>query len=260
MASIVQLFQFIPLEDEVLDFFKPVTHTIRAGISRKQCIPVLSKHPTDNSTFNFGGKSKHPETTAGNEVEIKWVFPSQVVVAEDYLVEELISDEILNRYLNKYYLHPDLRLFLHAPLRRTLGIETVSCQHLIDIGKTIASEIELRMQTRPEDIPKFFEEFTMWVAKWLCGVYRCLDRERDCSDETLEKIAQIKIFPLSMGQCTPIFDHPVFLPLQDKIKGERAKNKGKNFANKNYIRALPEYYTCVTFRLLRHKQRSPWLI
>ncbi|XP_028393815.1 uncharacterized protein LOC114518092 [Dendronephthya gigantea] len=230
VASIVQLLQFIPLKEEILDFFKPVTHTIHSGLARKQCIPVLSKHPNNNSMFNFGGKTQHPETTEDDEVEIKWVFPSQVVIAEDYLIEELISDEILNRYLNKYYLHPDLRLYLHAPLCRVLGIETVSCQHLIDIGKIVASEIELRIETQPEDTPQFFEEFTMWAAKWLCGVYRCLERERDCSDETLEKIAQIKIFPLSRGQCTPIFGQSVFLPLQDKIKGENAKNKASRGA------------------------------
>lgn len=227
MASIIQLLQFIPLEDEVLDFFKPVTQTILEGISRKQCIPVLAKHSSNDTIFDMDTKSNHSETAGDSEVEIKWVFPSQVVVAEDYLIEELIRDQILNRYLNKYYLHPDLRADLHAPLRRVLGIETISCQHLIDIGKNIASEVKIKMETQQDAVTGFFEAFAQWVAKWLCSVYRCLERERDCSDETLHEIAQINIFPLSSGQCTPIFDRPVFLPLQDTIKGEQAKTKGK---------------------------------
>ena len=222
----MQLLHFIPLEDEILDFFKPLTQTILEGVSRKQCIPVLTKHSTNDSIFDVESKSDDSET--GGEVEIKWVFPSQVVVAEDYLIEELISEQILNRYLNKFYLHPDIGAYLHAPLRRVLGIETISCQHLVDIGKTVASEIQVKMENRKDDTTEFFEEFAQWVAKWLCSVYRCLERERDCSDETLQEIAQIDIFPLSRGQCTPIFGRRVFLPLQDTIKGEQVKTKGKH--------------------------------
>ena len=227
VASIVQLLQFIPLEDEVLDFFKPITQTIVEGISRKQCIPVLTKHSTNDLMLNVDAKSGDTETVRDGEVEMQWVFPSQVVVAEDYLIEQLISDQILNRYLNKYYLHPDLRAYLHAPLRRVLRIETISSQHLIDIGKTIASEIKVKMEAQQGITTEFFEEFAKWVAKWLCSVYRCLDRERDCSDETLKEISQINIFPISRGHCTPIFGQPVFLPLKDTIKGEQAKTKGK---------------------------------
>ncbi len=222
----MQLLHFIPLEDEILDFFKPLTQTILEGISRKQCIPVLTKHSTNDSIFDVESKSDVSEI--GGEVEIKWVFPSQVVMAEDYLIEELISEQILNRYLNKFYLHPDIGAYLHAPLRRVLGIEIISCQHLIDIGKTVASEVQVKMENRQDDTTGFFEEFAQWVAKWLCSVYRCLERERDCSDETLQEIAQIDIFPLSRGQCTPIFGRPVFLPLQDTIKGEQVKTKGKH--------------------------------
>lgn len=176
---------------------------------------------------NLDVKPSHSETVRDGEVEIKWVYPSQVVVAEDYLIEELISDQILNRYLSKYYLHPDLRAYLHAPLRRVLRIETISSQHLIDIGKTIASEIKVKMEAQQGITTEFFEKIAKWVAKWLCSIYRCLDRERDCSDETLKEIAQIHIFPLSKGHCTPIFGQPVFLPLQETIKGEEAKSKGK---------------------------------
>ena len=229
MSSIVQLLRFIPLEDEILDFFKPVTQTILEGISRKQCIPVLANHSSNDSRFNMDTKPDGSKTAENHEVEIKWVFPSQVVVAEDDLIEELISEQILNRYLNKCYLHPDLRPHVHATLRQVLGIETISCRHLIDIGKTIASEVKVKIESHQDDITGFFEEFAQWVAKWLCCVYRRLERERDCSDETLQEIAQIEIFPLSSGQCTAIFGQSVFLPLQDTIKGEQVKTEG------NYI-------------------------
>ena len=170
----------------------------------------------------------HSETAEDGELEIKWVYPSQVVVAEDHLIEELISDQILNRCLNKYYLHPDLKDHLHSPLRRVLQIETISCRHLIDIGKTIAREVEMKMDSE-EVRPGLFEELAKWVSKWLCSLYRCLERERDCSDETLQEIAKISIFPLSKGKFASIFGQPVFLPLQETIKGEQAKTKGKLF-------------------------------
>lgn len=225
----MQLLQFIPLEDEILDFFKPLTQTILEGITRKQCIPVLVKNATHDLAFNLDPKSDHSEGDRVNEVEIKWVFPSQVVVAEDYLIEELISDQILNRCLNKYYLHPDLKSYLHAPLRRVLEIETISCQHLIDIGKTIASEVKVKMDSQQVDPGEYFEAFAQWVAKWLCGIYRSLERERDCSDETLQEIAQINIFPLSRGECTPISGQAIFLPLEETIKDEQAQSKGKKY-------------------------------
>lgn len=227
----MQFLQFIPLENEILDFFKPVKIAILGGIHKKPCIPCRDKispnadslpltpvasvqnseQPTDDDADNLGEDDVSGDT-------LKWVFPSQAVVAEDHEIEKLISVEDLSRYLGKSYLHPDVQPFLNPALRRVLGIETLSCRHLIDIGKAISGENLVKYS---------LEDFSRWVAKWLCCVYRCLERERDCSDETLQKIASLSLYPLSNGEYTKLSGLAVFLPLEETVKGEQTASKGK---------------------------------
>lgn len=246
----MQFLQFIPLEDEILDFFKPVTRSIIDGISRKQCIPVRSKMlpndlvldsiaemqnsteegktivnmHTDKQTSAEDSENIRHDNLPGNQ--LKWAFPSQIVVAEDPLIEELISDKVLTCYLRKFYLHPDLEQVLNPPLRRTLGIETLSCRHLIDIGKAISSKVTANVEQKQSEASIAVEDLSRWVAKWLCGVYRCLERERDCSEETLQKIASLNVYPLSDGQCTKLSGQPVFLPLDEAVSGEQTASRG----------------------------------
>ena len=213
------------MEDEILDFFKPVTRTILDGIRRKKCIPVRLSLTKDSFGDLADKKLNDQLTVEKSEASSEtWVFPSQVVVAEDHLVEELISDEVLNLYLGKYYLHPDLQPFLNPPLCRVLGIETLSSRHLIDIGKAISSKMAVKQDSEQD------KTFCGWVAKWLCAVHRCLERERDCSDETLQEIAALKLYPLSDGHFTALTGLDVFLPLVEEVKGEHVSTKSKRLA------------------------------
>lgn len=209
-----------------MDFFKPISQTVIDGITRKECIPVMTVRTENESLFDT--EIVHDNTTVAvddnNGVMINWAFPSQVVIAEDYVIEEVITPRILNGYLNKHFLHPKLKPYLHGPLRRILGIESVSSQHLIDIGKAIASEVKGTIENnhlKKSEIS--FEKFACWVAKWLCCIYRCLERERDCSDESLQKIAEINIFPLCNQTLSSVHDETVFLPLKDARNKERSK-------------------------------------
>ena len=67
-----------------------------------------------------------------------WKIPSQTVIVRDPLIKEVISPELLQKNLNLYYLHDDLAHTLSLSLAQSLGVEQITVDHLINIGKTLS--------------------------------------------------------------------------------------------------------------------------
>ena len=72
-----------------------------------------------------------------------------------------------------------------------------------------------------------------WKAKWLWCVYRSMEQEHDSSQETLEDIASIPLFPLANGLSVDLRGDSVFYPLtlgQGTAASAREKSS-KNFTS-----------------------------
>ena len=214
----VSYFQFVPLEEEILDFFSPVARHILKLLQTKCCIPVIvSSNETEEPTEADDGKSYN------------WVLPSVAIFSEDSMIQELITPALLKEHLGLSYLHPEIVPALNPTLRFRLGIETLSSKHLMDIGiaevKKASKEIDEATSNSKNcklDVAKI-----AWVARWLQCMYRCLEQERNSSQEMLDRIRSLRVIPSTDGTFVNLKGDSVFLPLSLQKVSEGAIPKAK---------------------------------
>lgn len=67
-----------------------------------------------------------------------WKMPSQTVMVRDHMIREVISADLLQKHLNLFYLHADVAAMLNESLTQSLGIQALTTEHLIQIGKAMS--------------------------------------------------------------------------------------------------------------------------
>ena len=78
-------------------------------------------------------------------------------------------------------------------------------------------------------------EVVQWIGKWLVCVSRFLEKQYDASEESLQKIRAISVFPLSKGNLTSLLSGSLFFPLE--------KNNAKKSRKGNYdTKSIPSRY------------------
>ena len=60
-------------------------------------------------------------------------------MVQDALVREVISPELLEQHLGLHYVHRDVAAKLNPLLTRSLGVESITSDHLIQVGRSLAS-------------------------------------------------------------------------------------------------------------------------
>ena len=204
-------FQFVPLEEEILDFFTPVARHILKLLQGKPCIPVkMTSHGTE-------------EQNSVNSYD--WVLPCKAIFCQDSTTQDLITPALLEEHLGLHYLHSDIAPALNPTLRSRLGIETLSSKHLIEIGKAEVKRFSAAVpdgDDRRADVARIG-----WLARWLQCAHRCLDQERNSSQEILDLIGSLSAIPLTDGTFVNLKGDSVFLPLSMKKVSEGAVTKKK---------------------------------
>ena len=76
-------------------------------------------------------------------------MPSKLVVCKDSLVREIVKSELLHEQLSLDYLHPDVVNRLNSSLISTLGVQTLTTQHLLDLGKTTIAQMVAQESSSP---------------------------------------------------------------------------------------------------------------
>ncbi|KAL3859495.1 hypothetical protein ACJMK2_009714 [Sinanodonta woodiana] len=186
--------QFVPMEDEILDFFKPVATEILKKLRGKPCVP----------------------TEPDNKGAVMWKIPSQTVRVRDKLVHRVITPELLQKHLNLYYLHSDVAAMLNPTLTQCLGIEMLTTDHLIQIGKTMIQNIE--GTCRDNDVFN--------ISCWLACIYRSMDefQYNESNEENIKLLQEMKMIPLSDGSLIAITERTIFFP----VEGARSKGNLRN--------------------------------
>ena len=213
-------FQFVPLDEEILDFFTPVARHILKLLQGKPCIPVKK-----NSE-----ETEQPNNCCDSLNDYEWVLPCKAIFCEDKTIQELITPALLQEHLDLSYLHPEMVPALNPTLRSRLGIETLSSKHLIEIGKAEVNRALLEHSAAaPRDDDKGGSAVVRigWVARWLQCMYRCLEQERNSSQEMLDLISSLNVIPLTDGSFVDLKGDSVFLPLSLKKTSEGAVPKKK---------------------------------
>ena len=214
-------FQFVPLEEEILDFFTPVARHILTVLQGKPCIPV---------------KTPSPETKQPNSFDsYDLVLPCKTIFCQDSTTQQLITPALLEEHLGLQYLHPDIALALNPTLRSRLGIETLSSKHLIEIGKAEVKKISVESSVTVSDGDDRRTDVTRiaWLAQWLQCMYRCLEKERNSNQDMLDLIRSLNVIPLTNGTFVDLKGDSVFLPLLIKKVSEGAVPKKKKLSSKS---------------------------
>jgi len=73
---------------------------------------------------------------------MQWRLPSQLIITSDILVRDVVSSAMLRRHFNYDYLHRTVAAALNHQLVTSLGVQTLTTQHLLEIGKTIVAQLQ----------------------------------------------------------------------------------------------------------------------
>lgn len=56
-------------------------------------------------------------------------------------MHEIVSDSLLRQHLGLDYLHREVEACMNPPLLESLGVQTLTTHHLIEVGKSIVSSL-----------------------------------------------------------------------------------------------------------------------
>ena len=187
-------------------FFQPVTRQIVQLLKASNCMPAVTKNTTPQSQL-----AEHED-----EDDIEWVQPSQVVIAKDNLVYEVLPVLMLKDHLDLHYLHSKVTAVLNPGLARYLGVEELSTSHLLRIAETMCAMHvnQIQLSANGLSLP--------WVAKWLVCLSRAMIREFNTSGSLNESLKKLAIVPLSNGNFVSLADKIVFFPIDDKLQKPRS--------------------------------------
>uniref|UniRef100_A0A3B3WWM6 HTH OST-type domain-containing protein n=1 Tax=Poecilia mexicana TaxID=48701 RepID=A0A3B3WWM6_9TELE len=121
LKGLCQFLHFIPLPDEVLDFFKPVAGQIIQLLKGKAFLPT--------------GKVVYKQ-------------PSQVAVCQDAVIRDVISGDELEKHLSLSYLHPGLSPAPPASLLTQMGVRYLRGSDVTTVTTAMAKEGGLRQLAR----------------------------------------------------------------------------------------------------------------
>lgn len=209
-------FQFVPLEEEILDFFSPVARHILTLLQGKPCIPV---EMTEQETSSYN-----------------WVLPSQTIFCQDSTTRDLITPTLLEEHLGLRYIHSEIAQSLNPTLRSRLGIETLSSKHLLEIAKAEVKKFAVETDASASENDEQSADVAKigWLARWLQCMFKCLGQERNSSQDTLDSIASLDVIPLTNGTFVNLKEDSVFLPLSMDQSPVGTK-KTKSTSSKSYF-------------------------
>lgn len=72
---------------------------------------------------------------------LQWKLPSQLLICDDPMVREVISNSLLRKHLGLEYLHRDVAARLNPHMLQSLGVQSLTTQHLIEVGKSIVTNL-----------------------------------------------------------------------------------------------------------------------
>nr|XP_029134426.1 uncharacterized protein LOC109987450 [Labrus bergylta] len=202
LRGLCQFLQFIPLPDEVLDFFKPVAGKIIQLLKGKPFLPTLS---------------------SGDQVVYK--LPSQVAVCQDAVIRDVIGGEELERHLSLSYLHPDLSKAAPTSLLTHLGVRYLRGSDVTTVTTAMAKE-----QMRVEGIHS--EGGLRQLARLLVCNFRALEHGYGEADSILQTLRDLPLIPLADGRVVALNGEGVFFPM------EETKKKKKSQADSGPLSAL----------------------
>ncbi|XP_054612764.1 uncharacterized protein wu:fj29h11 isoform X2 [Dunckerocampus dactyliophorus] len=203
LKGLCKFLQFIPLPDELLDFFKPVASQIIQLLKGKAFMPIL---------------------TSGGQIVYK--LPSQVAVCKDAVIRKVIGQYELEKHLSLSYLHPSLNPAPPASLLAHLGVRNLRGSDVTMVTTAMAKQL-MREQCIHTDAG------LLQLARLLVCNFRALEHGYGEGDAILQSLRSLAIIPLADGRVVALDGEGVFFPMEEsKTKKKKAE------AQTGYLSAL----------------------
>ncbi|XP_023257114.1 uncharacterized protein LOC111651359 [Seriola lalandi dorsalis] len=194
LKGLCQFLQFIPLPDEVLDFFKPVAGQIIQLLKGKAFLPTLS-----------------------SDAKVVYKLPSQVAVCQDPVIREVIGGDELERHLSLSYLHPDLSPAPPTSLLTHLGVRHLRGSDVTTVTTAMAKEL-----MKEEGIHS--DAGLRRLARLLVCNFRALEHGYAEADSILQTLKDLPIIPLADGSVVALGGGGVFFPMEEaRTKKKKAQ-------------------------------------
>uniref|UniRef100_A0A3P9JKB7 Wu:fj29h11 n=1 Tax=Oryzias latipes TaxID=8090 RepID=A0A3P9JKB7_ORYLA len=177
LKGLCRFLQFIPLPDEVLDFFKPVAGQIIQLLKGKAFLPT------------HGG--------------VVYKLPSQVAICQDAVIRSVIGSDELEKYLSLSYLHPDLSPTPPTSLLTHLGVRYLRGSDVTTVTTAMAKELL-----------KAGEENIHQLARLLVCNFRAMEHGYGDAESILQNLKDLPIIPLADGSVVSLNGEGVFFPLR----------------------------------------------
>lgn len=227
--------QFIPLDGELHDFFKPVAIRIRNLLRGTACLPTEPGSNDICEPFSIIKDISDAEPDEGSGLPHLWKQPSELVVVRDACIKKSIPQSLLNSVLHCFYLNSDLTKFINPLLQSHLGIQNLSVDHLVAVAEAMLKSYKrascdntdadifmsddeesdsggLQAQKNGQVYSSLHSVFVQWVAQWLACVHIILEEDGDRSPITIGKLKKTKIIPLMNGDIYAAQDSSLFFP------------------------------------------------
>uniref|UniRef100_A0A3Q3NAZ7 Protein NO VEIN-like n=1 Tax=Mastacembelus armatus TaxID=205130 RepID=A0A3Q3NAZ7_9TELE len=196
LEGLCQFLQFIPLPDEVLDFFKPVAGQIIQLLKGKAFLPTLS-----------------------SDGKIVYKLPSQVAVCQDPVIRDVIGRDELERHLSLSYLHPGLGPAPPTSLLSHLGVRYLQGSDVTTVTTAMAKDL-----MRVEGIHS--DGALCQLARLLVCNFRALEHGYGETDSILQTLRDLPIIPLADGRVVALNGEGVFFPMEEtKTTKKKAKSQ-----------------------------------
>eukprot|EP00794_Sanderia_malayensis_P009471 gene9471-10459_t len=202
LYATIRVFQFLPLESEILGVFKPIARKILQLMQKEHCIPVVTEVNCED-----GGETETPPS---------WMMPSEVILGDPNL-RKIITPSELKRYLNLNYICTELQENVNSALLTTLGVHSEKLDHLLEICKS-----HLKAMTQQHGVTS---KLVQWIGKWFLSVSDYLERHYDVSQESKQKIRNASVFPLTNGEIVNMLDFALFFPTTKKASRSKQVHK-----------------------------------
>uniref|UniRef100_A0A8C4TJJ4 Wu:fj29h11 n=1 Tax=Erpetoichthys calabaricus TaxID=27687 RepID=A0A8C4TJJ4_ERPCA len=215
LQGLCEFLKFIPLPDEIFDFFKPVAGQIIQLLKGKPFLP----------------------TKEDDDGQIEYKLPSQIAVSSDFLIQEVISSEILHKHLNLSYLNPAVQASLPAALMSVLGVHRLTGSDIAAVTAAVSKELI-------KDGDKYSEECLVKIAKLMVCNFRTLEHDYSAADGILQELRSIPMIPLVNGCMVALNEQGVFFPLGNSQKDNLTFSSLKGlFKDLNIVN--PKLLTCL---------------
>ncbi|XP_032358201.1 protein NO VEIN isoform X1 [Etheostoma spectabile] len=192
LKGLSKFLQFVPLPDEVLDFFKPVAGKIIQMLKGKAFLPTLS-----------------------SDGKVVYKLPSQVAVCHDAVIRDVIGGDELERHLSLSYLHPGLSPAPPSSLLTHLGVKYLRGADVTTVTTAMARELMEGIHS---------DDGLRQLAKLLVCNFRALEHGYGEADSILQTLRDLPIIPLADGRMVALSGEGVFFPIEEnKTKKKKAQ-------------------------------------